>query len=136
MNDLRIGKRSMNALALEKQQQTCHQVPRNASVFQFPDTTNTGNAAFKPKKNENVEPTYAKVVKPVKKSEKLPVNVTNEQKSRYLQVEMIEILFLITGYLRSNWTKLNSYFRQETIHVDQKHYLYIFSRSWHLCFYL
>ena len=41
-----------------------------------------------------------------------------------------------TGYPRSNWTKLNSYFRQKTIHGDQKHDLYIFFRSWHLCFYL
>ena len=93
MNDLRIGKRSMNALALEKQQQSCHQVSRNATVFQFPDTnlpvattvnafnhpSNLAAAASLPpqqhktnevKQSEKVEPVYAQVVKPSKNHEK------------------------------------------------------------------
>ena len=93
MNDLRIGKRSMNALALEKQQQTRQTVSRNATVFQFPDTTMPSRSvnAFNPpltsnqhsikevKQLEHVEPVYAKVVKPARNYETKPA--TNEQKS-------------------------------------------------------
>ena len=93
MNDLRIGKRSMNALALEKQQQTRQTVSRNATVFQFPDTAIPSKSvnAFNPpstsnqhsikevKQLEHVEPVYAKVVKPARNHETKPV--TNEQKS-------------------------------------------------------
>ena len=41
-----------------------------------------------------------------------------------------------TGYLRSNWTKVNSYFRQKTINGVQKRDLCMFFRLGHLCFYL
>ena len=61
MMDLRIGKKSMNSLAKEKNQQ--NQVSRNATVFQFPETQS------QLRKNPQ-EPLYATVSKPVKMEEK------------------------------------------------------------------
>ena len=75
MSDLKIGKKSLNAMALEKQ------VSRNTTVFQFPDTkpqipTQTVKGAFNQSSEGKVgnqpitnEPTYAVVRKAPKKPE-------------------------------------------------------------------
>ena len=63
MMDLRIGKKSMNSLVKEKNQNQ-QQVSRNATVFQFPETHSQ-----QLRKNPT-EPLYATVSKPAKMEEK------------------------------------------------------------------
>ena len=79
MNDMKIGKKSLNSIALEKQKQNLGTptipVSRNATVFQFPDLSTSSNTT-NIKSEPSVEAT--KVVQALTFSDEKPNNNTAE----------------------------------------------------------